>query len=210
MTTVYLIRHSMKMRGPVNGQFAVFDRMQPLSAEGEARAKKLLDMEELRHADYAVASTMSRSLATIRYLLEADNVPYAIDDRLRELDFGVKPEGMPMDEFMGRKWQEPDAVPEGGESVTQCRERMEAAILETVREHQGERILIGSHGAAIGAYLSGVLDSVGDDFVRSINLPDVFRLTFDGERTVDYARLEMPFPVPERHEHTAASRMKNM
>ena len=170
MTEVYLIRHSIKMRGPVKGDFRVYDRMQPLSGEGEERAKQLLELPELRGAGFAAASTMSRSLATIRYLLEADDVPFAIDDRLRELDFGIKPEGMPMDEFMGRRWEHPEEVPQGG----------------------------GSHGAAIGAYLSGVIDCVDDDFVRNINLPDVFRLCFDGETAASCDRLEMPFPVPVR------------
>ena len=198
MTEVYLIRHSIKMRGPVKGDFSVYDRMQPLSGEGEERAKQLLELPELRGAGFAAASTMSRSLATIRYLLEADDVPFAIDDRLRELDFGIKPEGMPMDEFMGRRWEHPEEVPQGGESVVQCRSRMDAAIREIVREHPGEKILIGSHGAAIGAYLSGVIDCVDDDFVRNINLPDVFRLCFDGETAASCDRLEMPFPVPVR------------
>ena len=112
MTHVYLVRHSMKMHGPVRGEFPVFDRMQPLSGEGEERARQLLDLPELRGADFAAASTMSRSLATIRYLLEADNVPYIIDDRLRELDFGIKPENLSMDAFMARKWEFPEEVPE--------------------------------------------------------------------------------------------------
>ena len=103
-----------------------------------------------------------------------------------------------MDEFMGRRWEHPEEVPQGGESVVQCRSRMDAAIREIVREHPGEKILIGSHGAAIGAYLSGVLDCVDDDFVRNINLPDVFRLCFDGETAVSCDRLEIPFPVPVR------------
>ena len=124
MNDIYLIRHSIKMRGPVNGAFSVFDLMQPLSAAGEERAKMLLDIPELRGAGFAAASNMSRSLATIRYLLEADNVAYAIDERLRELDFGVKPKEMRMDEFMEYRWKVPESVPEGGESVLQCRKRM--------------------------------------------------------------------------------------
>ena len=92
MTDVFLIRHSIKMRMPVNGKSAAFDWMQPLSAEGEERAKRLLDIPELRGADFAVASNMSRSLATLRYLIEADDVPYMIDDRLREMPAWKRPE----------------------------------------------------------------------------------------------------------------------
>ena len=197
-THVYLIRHSIKMRSPVKGAFSDYDIMQPLSGEGEQRAKMLLDFPELRNAGYAVASTMSRSLATIRYLIEADNVPFSIDHRLRELDFGRKPEGQSMDEFMGEKWVYPERIPEDGESVLQCRDRMTAAIREAVESHPGQTILIGSHGAAIGAYLSGVLDCVDDDFVRTINLPDVFHLTFKNGETPSFQRLEMPFPMPKR------------
>ena len=206
MTNVYLIRHSMKMRGPVNGKFAAFDLMQPLSAEGEDRAKRLLDIPELRNADFAVASTMSRSLATIRYLLETDDVPYAIDERLRELDFGKKPMGMSMDEFMSRKWQYPEETPEDGESIVACRDRMEEVILEAVRDHPEQKILIGSHGAAIACYLSGIFGHMEDEFVRNINLPDVFNLTYENGIISNYARLDMPFPVPVRPPHEENNR----
>ena len=196
MTDVYLIRHSLKMRPPIEGKSAAFDLMGPLSAEGEERAKKLLEFPELRGADFAVASTMSRSLATIRYLIEADDVPFSIDDRLREMPNGKRPEHESFERFMRRIWSEPSFHYPGGESVIACRRRMEAAITEAVRNHTGEKILIGSHGRSIGAYFSGIIQDFSEDFVRSINLPDVFHLTFDGVRLMEYSRLEMPFSLP--------------
>ena len=196
LTEVYLIRHSVKMRAPVEGKSPAFDRMQPFSAEGEDRAKKLLDYPELRGADFAVASTMSRSLATIRYLIEADNVPFSIDDRLREMPNGRRPEHEPFARLMDRIWAEPDFCYPGGESVRACRTRMDAAIREAVRNHPGEKLLIASHGRSIGAYFSGILEDFSEEFVRTINLPDVFHLSFDGEQLVAYSRLEMPFPMP--------------
>jgi len=196
MTEVYLIRHSLKMRAPVEGKTPAFDLMQPLSAEGEERAKRLLGFPELRNADFAVASNMSRALATIRYLIEADRVPFSIDDRLREMPNGKRPEQEPFSHFMRRIWEDPSFCYPGGESVQSCRARMEAAILEAVSRHPGEKLLIASHGRAIGAYFSGILPDFSEDFVRQINLPDVFHLTFDGGRIAGYSRLEMPFPLP--------------
>jgi len=198
MNDIYLIRHSLKMRGPVTGDFSAFDLMQPLSAAGEDRARMLLDMPELRGAGFAAASNMSRSLATIRYILEADNVPYIVDERLRELGFGIKPQGMPMDEFMEYRWSVPEHVPEGGESVMQCRTRMHQVILEVAEAHPGEKLLIGSHGAAITAFLGGIVEDLGDEFTRSINLPDVFHLTYEDGVFSFCERLEMPFPLPLR------------
>ena len=196
MTEVYLIRHSLKMRAPIEGKSPAFDCMQPLSAEGEDRAKQLLDFPELRGADFAVASTMSRSLATIRYLIEADNVPFSIDSRLREMPNGKRPEQESFARFMGRIWEDHNFRYPGGESVAECRSRMEEAILEAVGNHPGEKLLIASHGRSIGAYFSGILADFSEEFVRTIHLPDVFHLTFDGHRLVQYSHLETPFPPP--------------
>ena len=44
-TTVYLIRHSMKMERTKN-HWPGYDRIQPLSVEGERRAQALADVEE--------------------------------------------------------------------------------------------------------------------------------------------------------------------
>ena len=196
MTDVYLIRHSLKMRSPIGGKMDAFDLMQPLSAEGEERAKILLDFPELRGADFAVASTMSRSLATIRYLIEADDVPFSIDDRLREMPNGRRPENESFARFMERIWAEPDFRYPGGESVLECRARMEAAIMDAVHAHPGVKILIASHGRSIGAYFSGILKDFREDFVRSINSPDVFHLTFDGDILTGYSHMDMPFLLP--------------
>ena len=196
MTEVYLIRHSVKMRVPVTGKTKEFDLMQPLSAEGEERAKKLLEFPELRGADFAVASNMSRSLATLQYLIEADGVPFAIDERLREMPGWKRPEIVPGEPFVPPKWPDPEEHIDGGESILECRARMHEAICEAVREHPGQKILIGSHGRSIGAYFSGFLAEFGDGFVPNMNQPDVFHLTFDAEKIAGYERLEMPFPLP--------------
>ena len=97
---------------------------------------------------------------------------------------------------MGRIWAEPAFCYPGGESVLECRARMEAAILEAARNHPGEKLLIASHGRSIGAYFSGILEDFSEEFVRTINLPDVFHLTFAGDHLLQYSRLEMPFPMP--------------
>ena len=68
--------------------------------------------------------------------------------------------------------------------------------MDAVLAHPGEKILIASHGRAIGAYFSGILSDFREDFVRSINSPDVFHLTFEENHLIDYDRMKMPFPLP--------------
>ena len=75
LTTMYLIRHSEKMPLPFG-----YDRIQPLTARGERRAEALLQLEELRHADAAYCSPFARTVATLRYLAEADGLSLRLDE----------------------------------------------------------------------------------------------------------------------------------
>ena len=203
MTEIYLIRHSEKMRGPTN-MWEVFDRIQPLSVRGEEKAKALLNMECLRNADVAYTSPFARTLATLRYLMEADGFSITMDERLRELDFGGdimkmgpppqggKPPRPDPNDIRVRQWQDRDLADVGGESLNQCCARMAEAVEEIGRNNPGKKVLVGTHGAAIGAYLSSLIPGVDNDFTREIGLPDVFRLIFEEDRITSVERLELP------------------
>ena len=206
----------MKMHGPVVGMSPLFDQIQPLSVEGEERAKALMAISELRGADLAVSSPMARTISTIRYILEADKIPYQLDERLRELEFGGMPAippaehqsklddksgPNPRDNFLARQWEDQDLAQEDGESIRQCRERMTESITQIVRENTGKKILVSSHGAAISSYLSGVIPGVDDSFVRRVNQPDVFKLVFEGDQVKSWVHLDLPFSLPEHGKH---------
>ena len=177
---------------------AVFDQIQPLSAEGEERAKALLNVSELRDADCAVTSNTARAISTIRYIIEADGLAYEIDMRLRELEFGgfpnqPSPPVKPGHGLRERQWHDIDLAREGGESIRQCRTRMTEAINDIAAVHSGERILVVSHGAAICAYLSGIIPGIDHEIVRQVGQPDVFVLQFDGGASPSVSRLSLPF-----------------
>lgn len=203
MTTLYLIRHSEKMHPPKN-MWEVFDRIQPLSVRGEGRAKGLLEMECLRNADTAYCSPFARTLSTLRYLMEADGFEITMDDRLRELDFGGDPSkrGMPPsdgkhshrqpNDFRARQWDDRDLADVNGESLNQCCARMTEVIAEIVRDNPGKKILVGSHGAAICAYISSLIPGIDDDYARTLPQPSVFRLKFENGEAISVERLVLP------------------
>ena len=190
-TTVYLIRHSMKMERTKN-HWPGYDRIQPLSVEGERRAQALADVEELRGADAAYSSPFARTISTLRYITEADGLLPYLDDRLRELEFGAmfppgwQPPGPgggppPGDDIRARQWIDRDLAAPEGESLNQCCRRMTEAISEFVRENPGKKILVASHGAAIGSYLSSIIEGIDDDYTRHLPQPAVFRMIFRDE-----------------------------
>lgn len=203
MTTLYLIRHSEKMQPPTN-MWETFDRIQPLSVRGEEKAKALLELEYLRNADVAWCSPFARTYSTLRYLMEADGFSVTMDERLRELDFGgdISKMGPPPhggkgsqrkpDDIRARQWQDRDLADVGGESLNQCCARMTQVIGEIVRANPGKKVLVGSHGAAICAYLSSLISGIDDDYARTVDQPSVFRLMFEGDSAVSVERLTPP------------------
>ena len=198
-TTVYLIRHSMKMERTKN-HWPGYDRIQPLSVEGERRAQALADVEELRGADAAYSSPFARTISTLRYITEADGLLPYLDDRLSELEFGAmfppgwQPPGPgggppPGDDIRARQWIDRDLAAPEGESLNQCCRRMTEAISEFVRENPGKKILVASHGAAIGSYLSSIIEGIDDDYTRHLPQPAVFRMIFRDEQAVSVERI---------------------
>lgn len=208
MTTVYIVRHSEKMNAAKN-MWEVFDRIQPLSARGEEKAKALLEMECLRNADAAYCSPFARTISTLRYILEADGLRVELDEGLKELEFGKifpdgkppkmpppgkdgKPPKPPKDDIHSRQWIERDLAAEGGESINQCCQRMSESIRKIAEANPGKKVLVGTHGAALGAYISGILPDIGHDFVRTIRMPEVFRVTYEDGQVTSLERMEMP------------------
>lgn len=203
MTTVYLIRHSEKMKPPSN-MWEVFDRIQPLSVRGENKAQGLLEMECLRNADAAYCSPFARTLSTLRYIVEADGLQIEMDERLKELEFGGTPffGGMPPsgsqtappagNDIRARQWLDRDLADVDGESLNQCCARMTEAINDIVRANPGKKVLVGSHGAAICAYVSTLLEGIGDDYARTLPQPAVFRLIFEDAAVLSVERLTLP------------------
>lgn len=198
ITTVYLIRHSEKMGHPLN-MWEGYDRIQPLSVTGERRAQELLNVEELRGADSAYCSPFSRTISTLRYIMEEDHLRPVLDDRLRELDFGKMPGMMPPSgetglhppdsDIRARQWTDRDLAAPEGESLNQCCGRMKEAIREYVRMNTGKKILVGSHGAAICSYLSSIVDGIDDDYTKNLPQPAVFRLRFQEESIMSVDRI---------------------
>ena len=63
MTTIFLIRHSEPLKSTV-----IINEEIPLSSNGELKAKKLADLEELRDIDLIYSSEYKRAISTARYI----------------------------------------------------------------------------------------------------------------------------------------------
>lgn len=79
MTTIYLIRHSVRMKENIINEYntnqdkTIRKEKIILSVEGEKRAEILCNKEELNNIDVVYTSNCVRTLQTAKYLIEKQN-----------------------------------------------------------------------------------------------------------------------------------------
>ncbi len=200
MTTIYLIRHSIRM--PIE-KIKKYNTSQSeliknekiiLSVEGEERAKILSQEKELQNIDVVYASNCVRTLQTAKYLLEEQDLNVTIDERFDERRVGKKNEDVVKDWFV-RQYKEKNYKTIGGESQQEVGDRFEEAFSEVIDKNPNKRIAIFSHGYAITffllryAELLEVTDTAlkikyQDEFLLDgpINAPDVFKLEYEDKK----------------------------
>lgn len=208
MTTVYLIRHSIRMP---NSYIETYNTEQEkllrnekiiLSVEGEKRAELLCSKDELKDIDVLYTSNCVRTLQTAKYLMHNQGLKANIDERLDERRSGID-NTKEYPDWFERQYFDENFKTVGGESQKDVRERMREVINEILDKHEGKRIAIFSHGYAITFYLLNYCKFLGvfDDklkyefngkiaFEKQINAPELFKLTFEGKKLKDLEIVE--------------------
>lgn len=216
MTTIYLIRHSVRL--PLNmiesyhtsQDKTILNEKIILSSLGEIRAKLLSEKEELQNIDAVYTSNCVRTLATAKYLMEKQNLKVNIDDRLDERRIGLSNVDKYPDWFT-RQYFDESFKTEGGESQKEVRNRVDEVINEILIKHKNKRIAIYSHGYAITFYLLKYckLISIIDNklkyefnnkiiFDKRINAPEVFKLTFNDNELLNIELIQFD-DIPYNH-----------
>ena len=87
-TVIYLIRHSEQYRNYVYNynkeNESEKNKKIILSVEGEEKAKKFANKEELKNIDVVYSSDYARAVATAKYIAFNNNLTINIDERLGE------------------------------------------------------------------------------------------------------------------------------
>ena len=208
MTTIYLIRHSVKFERKDYDLFNakddnnLRDEKTMLSVEGEKRAEILSKHSVFDNVEVIYASNMVRSMQTAKYLSTRLNLKINIDERLNERRIG-KNSGKYNDWYQ-RQYKNIDFKTEGGESQREVATRMNDAINEILKNNKNKIIAVFSHGYAITYYLLKYckLEDVNEKrvlkfsfnnkivFNKIINAPEVFKLTFDDNKLIDIELIE--------------------
>ena len=208
MTTLYLIRHSVRMSQNnietynTNQNKIIRNEKIVLSIEGERRAELLCSKEELNNIDVLYTSNCVRTLQTAKYLMERQNLKANIDERLDERRAGID-NSKEYPDWFERQYFDENFHTEGGESQKDVRNRFSEAIDEILEKYKDKRIAVFSHGYAITFYLLKYCEYLGINgaslkfgfngkvaFDKPINAPELFKLTFDDKELKDIEIIE--------------------
>jgi probable phosphoglycerate mutase len=149
-TTVVLVRHGRTAWHEGNRYLGLTDL--PIDAHGECQARALAAWAAGRGFTSLVCSSLTRARATMAPVAAQIGLPVRVDERLRELDFGVA-EGRTLAELRSaepaiaeRFVADPDAghFP-GGEAPTEAVARAMDAISDAIAADPGGRILVVAH-----------------------------------------------------------------
>lgn len=217
MTTIFLIRHSVKFP---KAEFESFnakddkdlrDEKTILSVIGEKRAELLCSKNIFDNVDVIYASNMVRSIATAKYLSTRLNKHINIDERLNERRYGIQNSDN-FEDWYERQYLYSDFKTVGGESQEDVRNRMLDVLSEILNKYNNKIVAIFSHGYAITFLLLKwcKLVSVNRDrklkyefnnkiiIDKTINAPEVFKLTFDKDKLLNIELIEFD-DIPYMH-----------
>lgn len=182
MKTIYLIKHS----GPFveiknyldyeNVSWKDYNRNMILSVEGENKAKKLCDIDELNNIDRLFASDSSRAIASAKYLAEKNNIKIELDDRINERIFGIEKLSELPKNYNNLSFDDKDFKIKGGESLKEVDNRFKNFISCLLNEDDKKYVLV-IHGLMLLSYLQNFCEF---EFVN-----DKFKIKFKGKVILD-------------------------
>ena len=176
---IYLVRHGeteWNKVGKLQGQCDV-----PLNEYGISLAEKTADGLAGVPFDAAYSSPLCRAADTARIILGKRNTPLCMDDRLKEIGFGV----MEATDYILAKQDKEHPIykffktpsdyqpPEGGESFEQLYARSAEFLRDKILPLEGklETVLIVGHGAMNRSLLNPLAGVPLEDFWR-IGMPN--------------------------------------
>ena len=204
-TIIFLIRHAETINENsiryTNETPQEINEKEILSIEGEEASKKISENAELKEIDTIWCSSYVRAKQTAKYIAYKNKIKYNLDDRLCERKLGNIED---LAEFMSDKQTRdpsreqlafPDFKTREGESANGTKKRITECINEIIKNYEGKRIAIVSHGGSIKFYLLNYcsvnerlnLEYKGTEL--NITSPCLLKLTFRNNRLIELKQI---------------------
>lgn len=180
MTEVYFVRHAQS-------DHSVWDeRIKPLTEDGMRDSKAVTWVLADKGIDFLISSPYKRSMDTIGDLAKTLGLPIHTDEDFRERKTGNL-HGEDVLQYAEKQLADFGCKKEDGESLHEVQQRNIRALNRVLAEHNGEKIVIATHGMALSTILSYYYPEFDFAcFMKIVDfMPFIIRLDFDGEKCVN-------------------------
>ena len=202
MKTFYLIRHSAPFVEIENYEdyksvsWNDYNRNIILSSEGEEKAKKLCDINEIKDLDAVYSADSFRAIGTAKYVAEMNNLKIKLDNRINERNLGVNtikelPENLTLESFENKDYKFGE-----GESLNEVDKRFNSFIDEILKSDNKKTALF-IHGIIMMSFLQNNTDFSYDGknmrlifndkeiYNDKMKNPMIFKIDFESEKIIN-------------------------
>ena len=169
----------------------------PLSVDGEERARNLSLINEMKDIDVVISSNYVRAISTAKYIAHQNNLNINIMEEFGERKFGIDNWDEKPKNFTQRQLEDENYKMQNGESRKETADRMYDALLKILNKYSGKRIAIVSHATAITYLFMKIFNHqkgtmninfnermiIDENFVW--DAPEVFKLLYEDDKLVN-------------------------
>ena len=172
LTNLYFVRHA-------HSTYTPDELNRPLSEKGQADAEKIARILKKENIDYVISSPYKRAVQTVKGVTENTGKEVIIEKGFKERVLSE----VPVENFVlaiTKVWEEPAFSWEGGESNVIVQKRGIEATIKVIERYEGKNIVVGTHGNIMVLIMNYFDKTYGFSFWKELNMPDIYKLTFDG------------------------------
>ena len=210
MTTIYLIRHSIKEKNygifDSNDDSQIKNEKTILSVDGEKMAEQLSKHKELQNIDEIWASNYVRAIQTAKYISKNNNIDLNVSTAFDERHYGKWSKDEVKEEFWFNQFLNKNLKNIDGESQIDVQNRMDKKIKEIICNKENKRVAIVCHNACILFYLLKYCNLEEANINKKLTItykdkkiidsgimksPSIMKLTFNKDSLIDISYFEM-------------------
>ncbi|TKD70897.1 histidine phosphatase family protein [Pseudalkalibacillus hwajinpoensis] len=172
-TNIYLIRHA-------HSTYTPDEYGRELSQKGREDQERLTNVMKNVKIDAVLSSPYMRAIQTVEGIAKDNRLEIQLIEEFKERILAQEPVEN-FDEAIEAVWRDEAFHLPGGESNERARLRGVQAFKEVLHTHRGKSVAIGTHGNLMVLTMSYFNNQYDVSFWRELDMPDVYRLTFEGE-----------------------------
>ncbi|PGL71070.1 histidine phosphatase family protein [Bacillus sp. AFS055030] len=180
-TNLYLVRHAHSIYTP--------DELgRPLSKRGFTDAFKVTKLLLNEKIDYVISSPYKRAIQTVEGIAKSLCIEMMIEENFKERLLSLEP----VEDFekeIREVWMDFNRSLNGGESNYTAQKRGIEAINKLLKNYSGKNIVVGTHGNMMVLIMNYFDLKYDFNFWSELAMPDIYKLTFEGESLVEVKRL---------------------